>query len=320
MDSKNKNRSIIGIAIITIIFGLLSVFSVIRMTMENDDGENLKKTDYILLLEKELEVELTKEDDFENFASIDYDFIIEPKKYANYYKPCFDFVIEKDGVIIKNKLAKEFDLLGLKVGTKIIKINDTDLSGKTYFEILELLYSKNENEVKKFTLNDLTELEYQYKKYYSTLEYIEEENVLYVYNFDNITARAIYDIVVSHKGVTLDLSFATVNTFDGVVNFLSLFTDKDEFIFKTPENIVGQTGRKIESLNIVVKDNADTGVLFILTALKTINSNINIDKNDLNTTHFFVVKMLKSANYTIYLKSYLLESKTAGESNGEILL
>lgn len=320
MDSKSKKRGTLGIAIITLIFGLLSVFSVFRMYTENQEEEKLKKTDYVILLENELNIDLVSEDDFENFSTINYDFIVEPTKYENYYKPCFDFVIVRDGVVIRNSLAKEFDSLGLKVRAKIVKINDTELTGKTYFEILDLLYSKNENEVKKFTFSDLTEIEYQYKKYHSTLQYDEEKNVLYVYNLDNITARAIYDIVVEHKGITLDLSMATANTFDGVVNFLSLFSGKEESLFKTPTYVIGQTGRKIDNIEIVVKDNQDQGVLFALTSLTSINRNIKIDKTDLNTTQFYVVKTLKSANYTIYLKNYLLEAKGYNSNTGGTIM
>jgi hypothetical protein len=67
-----------------------------------------------------------------------------------------------------------------------------------------------------------------------------------------------------------------------------------------------------------VKDNNDEGILFVLTCIKNLNSNINIDKKDLNTTKFHALKELKSSNYTVYLKNYLLE--TNSNSSGEIVI
>ena len=317
MDLKNKNRSVVGILVITLIFGFLSVFSVVKMFSNNGEEEKLKKTDYVLLLEKELEIDLTSEDDFTNFESIDFEMVVEPTKYQNYYKPCFDFVIVRDGVILTNRLTKEFDSIGFKTGMKIVKINYEVLLGKSYFEILDLIYSKKLDETRKFIFSDGTEITYQYQNYYSSLEYNEIENKLYVYNLDNLTPRSIHDIVTEHEDLTLDLSMATVTTYEGIV---TLFSNKDEVLFKTPENIIGQPGRKINNLNIVVKDNTDEGILFALNCIKTLNSNITIDKTDLNTTQFYVLKIAKSANYTIYLKNYLLQAKSASNNNGEVLL
>ena len=116
---------------------------------------------------------------------------------------------------------------------EITKINDSVLAGKTYFEILDLLYSKNLDDEKQFTLSDGSKITYKYQNYYSTYEYNLEENTLYLYNLDNLTAKGIYDLVNTYKDVSLDLSKATVTTYDGVVNFLSLFSLKNEVLFKT---------------------------------------------------------------------------------------
>ncbi len=319
MDFKDKKRSVVGILILTVIFALVSIFSVSDMFSGIKTEEKLKKTDYMLLLENELEIEFNSEDDFINFDLVNYEMVVEPTKYQYYYKPCFDFVIERDGVVITNRLSEEFDILGLKTGLKITKIGEEVLAGKGYFEILELLYSKEENEIKEFTFSDNSKISYEYKNYYSTYLYEEENNVLTLYNLDNLTTKAVYDLVTSYEDVTLDLSKASVTTYDGVVNFLSLFSSKDEVLFQTPEGVIGQKGRKIDSLNIIVKDNTDNGILFVLTTIKTLNSNIKIDKTDLNTTHFFTVNKLRSANYTIYLKNYLLQTKTNSNSGETVL-
>ena len=318
MDLKNNKRSIIGLLIITVIVGFLAVVAVSRMDFGIKDDGKIKKTDYMLLLEKELEIEFNSEDDFVNFATINYDLVVEPTKYKYYYKPCFDFVIVSDGVIITNQLSKEFDEFGFEAGMKITKINDSVLAGKTYFEILDLLYSKKLDDEKEFTLSDGTKITYKYQNYYSTYEYNVEENTLYLYNLDNLTAKGIYDLVNTYKDVKLDLSKATVTTYDGVVNFLSLFSYKNEVLFKTPEGVIGQKGRKIDSININVKDNNDEGILFVLTCIKNLNSNINIDKKDLNTTKFYALKELEGSSCTVYLKNYLLE--TNSNSSGETVI
>ena len=318
MDLKNNKRGIIGLLIITVIVGFLAVVAVSRIDIGIKDDGKIKKTDYMLLLEKELEIEFNSEDDFTNFATINYDLVVEPTKYKYYYKPCFDFIIVADGVIITNKLSKEFDDFGFETGMKITKINDSVLAGKTYFEILDLLYSKNLDDVKEFTLSNGTKISYKYQNYYSTYEYNVEENTLYLYNLDNLTAKGIYDLVNTYEDVSLDLSKASVTTYDGVVNFLSLFSDKNEVLFKTPEGVIGQKGRKIDIININVKDNNDEGILFILTCIKNLNSNINIDKKDLNTTKFYTLNELEGSSCTVYLKNYLLETKSS--SSGETVI
>ena len=67
-----------------------------------------------------------------------------------------------------------------------------------------------------------------------------------------------------------------------------------------------------------MKDNNDEGILFTLTCLKNLNSNINIDKKDLNTTKFYALKELEASSCTVYLKNYLLE--TSSNSSGETVI
>ena len=175
--------------------------------------------------------------------------------------------------------------------------------------MLELIYSKTEKEIKKFTFSNNTTIDYEYKYYENKMLYDEELNVLSVYNFDEITTKAIHETVVAHPDLTLDLTNATVTTLDGIVNFVSLFSKKNEVLFNTPQNIIGQNGRKISELNIVVGNNNDEGILFALTSVNRINQNIKIDKTNLNTTSFYALKVLKSMDYTIYIKNALLEAK-----------
>ena len=135
------------------------------------------------------------------------------------------------------------------------------------------------------------------------------------YNLDEVTTKAIHDIVILHPDLTLDLTNATVTSFDGVINFISLFSKKNEVLFNSPL-IIGQNNRKINVLNIVVGNNDDRGVLFALTCISRINKNITIDQTNLNITTFYVTKVLASLDYTIYLKNILLEAKSASTSGG----
>ena len=67
-----------------------------------------------------------------------------------------------------------------------------------------------------------------------------------------------------------------------------------------------------------MKDNKDEGILFTLTCIKNLNSNINIDKKDLNTIKFYALKELKCSSCTVYLKNYLLEINSG--SSGETVI
>ena len=67
MDLKYNKRYIIGILVITVIFGSFFFISMSRM-LENKPTP-IKKTDYMVMLEQEYEnVEFNKEDDFWNFV------------------------------------------------------------------------------------------------------------------------------------------------------------------------------------------------------------------------------------------------------------
>ena len=318
MDLKYNKRYILGILLITIIFGVFSLISMSRL-FNGEVKEEVKKTDYMLMLEEEYkDIEFNKSDDFSNFALISDEMVVEPIKYKNYLKPCFDFIIEGDGVVITKPLAKDFYDFNLKQGMKIVKINDQTLSGKSYFEILELLYSNILDEEKTFVTADNTSILYQYQVYNNKLEYNEESNVLYVYNLDEITIKAIHEIYLAHPDMKIDLSMATVSSFDGVKNFISLFYSGKELLFNKPEGVYGSTkGRKILEMTFILGENNDEGINFILTTILRLNSSIKVLKNindttnlNLNTTSFKALKVLKSANYTIYIKNYHVESLT----------
>ena len=325
MDSDNKNRKVLAIVIFTIIFGALSIFAVTNLFKNNGSSnstteeEVIPKKNYIEILENETGITLSNENDFVDFKTVGLELVVMPVNYDNYTKPCFDFMIEEDGVVITNRLAKEFDDYGFVRGDKIVKINDVELKGKTYFEILDLIYAKNYGEVRKFTLADGREVNYVFVNTSTKIEYDAMNRVLHIYNLDEITVKAIHDYVLADPNLTLDLSQATVNTYDGIVNFLSLFSEKNEVLFVTPENIVGQRNRKIDSLNIVVGGNQDEGILFTLTAVKNLNENITIDRADLNTTSFKVVKKLISEEYIIYIKDYLLKTSARETLGGGTL-
>lgn len=324
MDSNDKKRKVLAIVIFTVIFGALSIFAVTNLFKNGptkQEEEEVTKKNYIEMLEMDTGKTLSNENDFADFAAVGYEMVVIPTEYQYYTKPCFDFVIEEDGVRITNRLAKEFDVYGFVRGDKIVKINDSELKGKTYFEILELIYSKQYGAVRKFTLSNGREINYTYENTKTKIEYNNETRVLTIYNLDEISTKAIHDYLVEEPNLTLDLSKATVNTLDGLVNFLSLFSSKNQVLFLTPENIVGQNNRKIlKPLNIVVGNNVDEGILFALTAIKTINPSVAIDRLGLNTTSFKVVKKLISADYIISMKSFVVTVPAPEVPNGGVVV
>lgn len=312
MDSKSNKRNVIGIVIITLIFGVLSIISLSRLNLDfdlsTDKETTVEKNEYMIALEQELGIVFESENEFENYEEIPFDMLIVPTAYQHYNKPPFEFIIKEDGVLITNRLAKEFDSYGFKVGMKITKINDEELYGKSYLEILERIYCKTDKEIRKFTTEEGTVINYQYAKTTTGLEYDDKTNTLTVYNLDEITAKAIHDMVVKYPELTLDLSYATVNTYDGIIRFLSMFSQENQMLLKEPLDIYGLSNRKITNLNILVKDNQDKGILFVLTCIKRLNLSIKIDNSNLNTTSFYVTKQLQYDTFSIYIKSTLLKA------------
>ena len=318
MVSRFLNRNVIGILVITLIFGVLSAITLYRMygNLENNGGAEVSKNDYILMLEEYLEIPLDDENDFENLSKIGYDLVIEPTQYKNHYKPCFDFVITDSGVVIKNAISKEFYDYNFKTGMKITHINSTELKGKGYFEILDLLYSSSK-ESKTFTI-DGEEIEYSYVSINDRIYYDEKDNRLYVYNLDKITQKAIHDYYLENPDLTIDLSMATVNTLNGMYEFISLFVSKDVMLFITPQNVYAKDNRrKISSIKIDLGNNPDKGILFTATTINKLNSNVFISQfQEVNT--FFATEKLVTEKYTIYIKNGKIQNKVI-ESPGEII-
>ena len=80
MDLKTSKRNVIGILIITLIFGIFSVISLSKM-FNNTGNDYLIKSDYITALETELGIELNQEDDFANFALIEDEMLEYPIRH-----------------------------------------------------------------------------------------------------------------------------------------------------------------------------------------------------------------------------------------------
>ena len=323
MDLKTSRRNVLGILIITLIFGIFSVLSLLDL-FENKEKDNLVKSDYMTVLEKELGIQLNQNNDFDNFLSIEQEMLVVPNKYRYYYKPCFDFVIVKGGVMITNRLAKEFDELGFEIGMKITKVDDTKLEGKSYFEILELMYAKNTGK-KKIFFHQNGQIEYTYKGYNDRLEYDQEENILYIYNLDNVSSETIHNIYTAHPDLVIDLSMATVNTYNGVKYFVSMFSKEKESLFLIPEKVLSTTPRKITNVKIVLGDNQDDGILFALTCIRSYESNVKIVRTAsdvdgvlVNNPTFNALKTLSSSSHTIYLKNSVMKAKVI-ETGGDVV-
>ena len=318
MDSDNKRKYLPGILIMTLIFLGLSIFSVYNMINKNqkDDEEQKPKGSYISLLEENLNITLDSEDDFENFNMVGYDLLVEPTKYRNYFKPCFDFLIAKDGVIVKNSLSKEFYKYPLSIGSKIVKIDDKEITGLGYFEIFDLIYSSTNNVSKTFVLSDGTTFIYNYKDYSRKEDVVIDGKTITMklYNLDNITRKGIYDKVVGYDEIILDLSSATVTDFETIRGFVSFFSNEEEVLFVEPQNVKGLSSYKLNNVKIILGDNKDLGISFLATTIKKLNASVTFDRVDLSTTSYMCGNIISNADYTIKIYNYeLVTQKPLGE-------
>lgn len=323
MDLKTSKRNIIGVLIITVIFAIFSFISISNMMKDGGNKDIIVKSDYIALLEKEYTKEFLDGTDFEILSQINEEVLVVPTKYKYYFEPCFNFVVVSDGVIITKRLAKEFDELGFTEGMKITKVNDVLLEGKNYFEILDLMYAKNYEEEKVFH-HAGGEIKYTYKAYDNRFSYDEENNTLHIYNLDNVLRETIHEIYLSNPDLVIDLSMATVNTFEGIEQFVSMFSGDREVLFQTPENIISYTPRKISDVKLVLGENNDDGILFALTAIRSFKANVKIVKNAIdveeiivNKTTFNAMKILSNSAYNIYLKNDAMKTKPL-DNGGDI--
>ena len=300
MDS-SKKRTVISIAIMTCVCLIVAIVSVYFMFANNDSTKERNK-DYISVIEKELNVDITSDDDFIGINQNGFEIHVMENKFSTYITPCFEYIIDSDKIIITRALSKEFYAYPLMVGSEIVKIDGTELKGLGYFEIEELINGKALGLKKEFTLSDGKVFEYTYEKYtyYSSL-INEKKIVLSLYNLDRINRKQVYDIVKDYEDVTIDLSKATVTDINSLADFISLFVTDKAPIFSFPEGIYGYKTYKLNDINLVLGNNIDKGILFTLTSIKNHNFTITFDvsKDTLNVMEFDCKKVIKSSNYTV---------------------
>ena len=325
MDSNKKRQYIPGILIMTLIFLALSIFAVNNMFKNKEEqGEKPVQAtgSYISLLEKELNTSLSGETEFHIFESIGYDLLVVPKKYDNYFKPCFDFVVVRDGIVIKNSTSKEFMKYPLEVGSKITKISDTELSGLSYFEILDLIYSNELNVVKKFTLSSGVTFDYTYEKYSNKEDVLVGENevTIKLYDISKISRKGIYEKATSYDSVVFDLTNATVTDANSMKVFMSYFTVGNQELFAEPAGVKSLESYKLSNAKIVLGNNKDKGILFMVSALKALDANVNI--LDLNTSfdEYKTYSILENSEYTIYLYDNTLQTKKISNSGSGVII
>lgn len=322
MDSNNKRKYIPGILIMTLIFLVLAIFSVNNMMKGSNEKKKEIKGSYQTLLEKRLNTKLEGEDEFAIFESVGYDLVVVPKEYSKYYKPCFDFVVVRDGIIVKNHTSKEFFKYPLlSIGSKIVKIGEKELNGLGYFEVIDLIYSKELNVSKIFTLEDGQSFEYRYENSTNKMEVTstEEEVTIKMFNLNNFNRKGVYDKAKDAKKVTIDLTNASVTDVISIRGFMSFFTNEDEELFSTPQGVKSLESYKLSGVTIILGDNQDKGVLFMLSALKSLNANVTILNQNTTVNEYKTYTILENADYTIYLYDYVLNTKTTTGGSGVII-
>lgn len=323
MDSNNGLRKYVpGILIMTLIFLGLSIFSINNMLNKQDEKKDLIKGSYINLLEGKLNTKLEGEDEFAIFESIGYDVVVIPDKYNNYYKPCFDFVIVRDGIIIKNSTSKEFLNYPISIGSKIVKIGDIELIGLAYFDIVDLIFSKELNVSKIFTLDTGISFEYKYEKYSNKEEVSisENETTIKIYNLDKFSRKGIYEKATSNEKVIFDLTNASITNLDSMRNFMSYFTKGNEELFTIPSGVKSLESYKLDNATIVVGDNQDRGVLFMISSLKALNANVKIVELKEKVDEYKTYEIIQNADYTIYIYSYVLKTKSSLSNGSGVII
>lgn len=322
MDSNNKRKYIPGILIMTVIFLVLSIFSVNNMMKGSSEKKKEIKGSYQTLLENRLNTQLEGEDEFMIFESIGYDLLVVPDKYNNYFKPCFDFVVVRDGIIVKNFTSKEFLKYPLlSIGSKIVKIGDKELNGLGYFEIIDLIYTSELNVSKMFTLENGQVFEYRYENETNKMEVnkTEKEVTIKMFNLNNFNRKGVYEKAKGVERVTIDLTNASVTDMNSIKAFMSFFTRGDEELFSIPQKVKSLESYKLDNVTIVLNENNDKGVLFMASALKSLNSNVRIVGQNHTVNEYKTYTILKNADYKIYLYDYVLKTRISTGGSGVII-
>ena len=312
----NKNRTLISIIIMTGVFLLVSIVSVYFMFANNEASKEINK-DYINMIEKELEIDITTEDEFASINGNDYEIYVMKNSNSTYVSPCFEFIIVPGKIVITRALAKEFYDYKWQVGSEIIAIDGVELKDLSYFEIEDLIYAKTIELHKEFTLSTGVKVDFGYNKYtyYSTL--VEDKKiVLSIYNLDRINRKQVYDLVNEYEEVVIDLSKATITELSSIVDFLSLFTAGNVQLFSS-HDIRAYKNYKLNDIQIVLGNNQDKGILFALTSIKNHNSTITFDVSldKLTVFEYNCKKIVTGNNYKLVIYDEYVKSIDKTESD-----
>jgi len=289
MDS-NKRRTVIPLAIITVIFLTFSTFLTISLFKDSN-------TDYISNyqgifdrsgviineLKKTYKVDLDSTDLKEVSEKLYKDnkkFIAEKSIVSDYFKPPFEFVILSDKLVVTRLTAKYAYQLGINIGDEITKVNGKKISDLKYFKIFDEIYAEELNSKITVTINS-TDLEIELSAYNNSMEISSTEDaIIYtIYDLDKTLAYSLYSSIVSGTNIVINLEKATVNTLYSIKTYLSLFSNSNDVILTEPEETKGVKLYKINNnVTFVVGNNKDQGIRFLLTEIKGYNlPNVSFD-------------------------------------------
>ena len=279
----SNKRMVISIAIMTIVFAVISALLLFNIIPSSSKGENIKdNVSYKTSLEKELGTSLSSNDTFGIISEVNalgYDMFVEPVSFSDYLKPCFSFSVTKEGVVVKDGLSFDFYDYPLKKGSIIVKIDDVDLKTLSYVEVFKYIYAKTEVE-KKFVLSDNTTFTYKFLTNYdkkARVQYSDKTATIEIANLDTTTRKLIYNYAKDCEKVIIDLSKASISEYGSLVDILSLFTTSTN-LFSIPENVKTYKAYKLNSnVEIILNGNANENINFLCTKLKTINDKILLD-------------------------------------------
>lgn len=308
----NKKRYLPLIAIVTLVFALLSTFMLYSIYQDTTDDNYLnifnREDSYIKDLEEALKMDITADKPLDVLKEIGCEGLIIPTKYDKYFTPCFEFIITSEGAKITTALAKEFYDYDLAIGDVITHVDNQALNELAYFKVFEYLYAK-EYCTKSFTLSDGRTIDFKYEVYHNRCEVSEEDNVLTIklYSLNVTTQNYVYKLATAkeYDQVILDMSQATISSYNTFCQYLSLFANEKAVLFQKPEGVKALIMHKLENARIIVGDNQDPGILFFTTCINRLNNKVSIDKT-LGKENYFNAMIYTNSDYKVYLFNYEL--------------
>ena len=102
--------------------------------------------------------------------------------------------------------------------------------------------------------------------------------------------------------------------------FMSYFTKGNQELFASPVGMRSLESYKLNGVTINLGENIDEGVIFMASALKSLDANVTIVGLNTAVEEYKTYSLLQNADYTIYLYDYVLKTKSSSSNNGGVII